>query len=396
MPVIARNRSIASVTALALLLGACGGVGSGPVHFKAPPPVDTVDQYRKAVRHAAYARVAARAGEDAEAYAAYRAALALHAEIAWAAAAAAAAERAGMPGEAHDNWQLVARLADDDATRGRALKEAERLGGQIPVDATRVAIVVSPTGARVELVRDGETQGRPVIGDDAVWLLPGKWRVEDPENLQPGGVAELTVGPRGPRVVSVRLAREGAPVEAPRRVVRPAEPKAADPKPQDPNQVVDGKRTEPGPADPKPQDPAVGPTDPNQPDPNEPAPVAPGRSGIHAWGPYVVAGLGVGALAAGGVFGKLAMDHADIANGLNPKSATYEKNLTFYGDGAKQNALVANLAFAAGGLLVAGGAAWWFLRPQPRATVQLDAAAADQPALTLGFTGRSVLARWTF
>lgn len=398
MPVIPHHRLTATLATVALLSASCGSVGSGPIHFAPAAKVDTVDKLRRAIRHAAYARVAARAGEYAEAYAAYRAALALHADAAWSRAAAEAAERAGFPGESRDNWLLTARLVDDPDARKHATEQAERVEGTMPVDATRVAVVVVPAGARIELYRDNSNEGRPVIGDDAVWLLPGTWRVEDPETLEPGGVTTMRIGPNGPRTIAVHLRRDGAPVPPPepRRVVRPKPDPATTPGEQtDPHKVVEGPKPDPeqpAPNQPNPQGPVVG---PEQPDP-APLPGKPSR-GIHGWGPYALAGLGVAAIGGGAFLGKLAFDYADIANGLDETSGRYQENLTFYGDGAKNYALFANVAFAAGGLLIAGGAAWYFLRRVPRATVHLDAAGAPEASqLTFGFDGRSVSARWSF
>jgi hypothetical protein len=397
--------------ALAVLAAACGGAPARVARFAAPPRVDPVDQYRQAVRHAAYARVAARAGEDARAYASFRAALRLHGDAQWAIEAARSAERAGLLGEAHDTWRWALRLADE-GERGAIAREVERTAGLVPADAQRVAVIVHPAGARLELVREGSDQVRPLVGDDTVWLLPGRWRAEDPVDPEAGALASWRIGEAGPRLLAVALRRAPpSDVAPPQRVAAPTGPARPDPAlarptpPRDPAPAAgEPKRPEPAPRDAAPTDPGPGQPPAAAPDQGSEPPGQPALAGVHRWGPYATAGLGLAAAGAATWFGIQALQYAQIANDLDPDSAKYKANLKTYGDGAEQNALRANVAFAVGGALVAGGAAWWLLRPAPRSSISLQAAAppgeplrlAPPPSFKLALTGRSVLAAWRF
>ena len=93
------------------------------------------------------------------------------------------------------------------------------------------------------------------------------------------------------------------------------------------------------------------------------------------------------------------MANADVANGLNPASKTYDSNLALYGTAATDNALYANVAIAAGGALIAGGVSWLVLRPSTRSSILVDAGAGLAPkpaAWTFSLYGKGVLARLTF
>jgi hypothetical protein len=405
--------SLVVALAAAMTMAGCGGTATGPVRFTPPPRVDNVDIVRKALRHAAYARVAARAGEDAEAHASFRAALHLNPDVQCAVEAARAAERARLFGEAHDDWQQALRLAHDDANRASIAVEVERTAALVPSTHVRVAVLISPRGSRVALTSERGGEPRPLIGDDAVWLAPGEWIVDDPDHPTPGGLARIRVGVEGQRVVAVMIQgrgrasdeRNGAVVTkrdpTPQQAADPATPPATKPTPRpDAPQPSDPQPSDPQPSDPQPSDPQ--PSDPQPSDPPDGSPDVPSQpavAGVHSWGPYVLAGLGVVGLGAASYFGVTALQNANIANDLAVTRSRYESELAQYGGDAQSQARLANLSFAAGGVLLAGGAVWWLLRPTTKATISLSddtSTSALAPRLTLGLDGRSVLARWIF
>jgi len=376
-----------------VMLAACGPGATAPVRFRAPPEVDSVDELRRAIGYVSYARVAARAGEYRESYAAYRAALRIHADGDWYADAAQVAEKGQLFGEAHDCWLQAAALAHDGEQRKAHGQQVDRLKSLIPAGLVPVAMVVEPQGVRVELRQEDKDDSRPILGDEVVWLEPGYWTAEDPDSVTPGAVARFRVGAAGPHVVAVAVQRRPGD-EPPSRVAK-ADPNAKGPTKVDPK---------PNPEPDKTPDPNANPGKNVVPDPEvtpDPGPEqkATASSSIHRWAPWVVTGLGVAAVGAGVFFGTQAMANADVANGLNPASKSYDSNLALYGDAAKDNARYANVAIAAGGALVAGGVSWLVLRPHTRSTILVDAgagAAAPGSAWTFGFFGKSVLARLTF
>jgi tetratricopeptide (TPR) repeat protein len=73
-------------------------------------------------------------------------------------------------------------------------------------------------------------------------------------------------------------------------------------------------------------------------------------------GPYVVAGVGAAGLAAGAVFGILAIDKQSEG-----RKAVSMKEATAARDTGQTFATVTNISFIAGGALVAVGAVWWVL-----------------------------------
>ena len=201
------------------LAAACGPGATAPVRFRAPPEVDSVDELRRAIGYVSYARVAARAGEFKESYAAYRAALRIHADGEWFADAAQVAEKGQLFGESHDCWVQAAALAGDAETRKRHDQQADRLKSLIPAGNVAVAVVVEPQGVRIELRQADDSHGRPLLGDEVVWLEPGEWTAEDPDAVTPGALARFRVGSAGPHVVAVSLQRR-AGSEEPSRVAK--------------------------------------------------------------------------------------------------------------------------------------------------------------------------------
>ena len=85
--------------------------------------------------------------------------------------------------------------------------------------------------------------------------------------------------------------------------------------------------------------------------------------------PYVVAGVGVVGLVAGGVFGILAKGKESDAQGQQTQLAAIHDR-----DSGSTLATVANVSFIAGGVLVVAGAVWWALDRSPKRT-------ATQPPL---------------
>jgi tetratricopeptide (TPR) repeat protein len=72
--------------------------------------------------------------------------------------------------------------------------------------------------------------------------------------------------------------------------------------------------------------------------------------------PYVVAGVGAAGLAAGGVFGILALDKQSAG-----RKAVSLKDATEARDTGETFATISNVAFVAGGALVTAGVVWWVL-----------------------------------
>lgn len=414
------RRALGWTLALTLgLLSGCGPAATAPVRFRPPPEVDAIDQLRASIAHASYARVAMRANEPREAYAAMRAALRLQPDAERYADAARIAEAGGLMGEATDCWQAAARYSLDRAARDRHLQEADRTTALIRPGTVRVGLVVQPAGSRVELRQEGAADSRPVLGDEVVWLEPGAWQIEDPESSSPAPLRRFVAGAAGPQIVAVLVERRGedpeaAEIERRRRLAgdpgaiarqgasgdgKTADGKTGTGKTGDgktgTGKTGDGKTGTGKTGDPR----GVAKGD-DEPPPEKPLPRPAGPSSVHRWAPYVVAGLGAAAAGAGGYFGWLAWQNVQIANDLNPADAKYDKNLATYGAAARDNAKLANIAFAAGGALVAGGATWLLLRPAPRSSVMLDAAAGPEavnaPKWQLLWSGRQVGLAWVF
>jgi len=92
----------------------------------------------------------------------------------------------------------------------------------------------------------------------------------------------------------------------------------------------------------------------------QPPPPAPQKRSVL---PYVVAGVGVAGVVAGGVFGILAKGKEDDAKGqLTQREAISDR------DSGSTLATVANVSFIAGGVLIVAGAVWWALDGTPRRT----------------------------
>ncbi len=72
--------------------------------------------------------------------------------------------------------------------------------------------------------------------------------------------------------------------------------------------------------------------------------------------PYVVAGVGVAGLAAGTVFGVLALDKESTGN-----STSSLRDATEAQDTGRTFATISNVGFIVGGVLLVGGAVWWIL-----------------------------------
>jgi tetratricopeptide (TPR) repeat protein len=106
--------------------------------------------------------------------------------------------------------------------------------------------------------------------------------------------------------------------------------------------------------------------------------------------PYVVAGVGAAGLAAGTVFGLLALGKEDAG-----RSAVSLLDATEARDDGKTFATVANVSFIGGGALLAGGLLWWLLdRSSARASE--PAAAARRAPVRAGASPGAFFVAGTF
>ena len=460
------------------LLVACGGangnvtVGGGPGVAGLSPP----ERYGQAIRTAALAHVESRAGLEQLAAEHLRAASRGGGEPIWVVEQAEAQERARLYAEARET-ALRASLRDLNPTeRLRAESVISRVTPQIPAGLVRVAILVQPDGARVELSRADRQRKRAaerlLIGSGHAWLAPGTWAIEtsakgynsELRTLQVGAednllAIGLTPEDQAPAIVNapppadggeVPVAQEVAapPPALPLAVVAPpvavpppaalppavplpaaaptvataapalptvavsppppapaapaepskpgAVPKTAEaPKPAEPPKAPPAKPapavqagqlavqaehlTKPAPPAKAPEVPqpveAAKPSEPAKPSesakPSEPALAVAagaqpdtGSSWLHTVGPIAVAGLGVLAIGAGGWFGYQAVADASSANGLNPKTKTYDSDIDNLAASANSHAALSTALFIGGGVLVAAGSAWWLFAPQ--------------------------------
>lgn len=347
---------------LAVWAVGCGGGLSDVSLGKPEPEVATPARYAAALRLAALARVEARAGSDEVAAEHFRAAYRKYPDVGFLLAYARSAERAKLYAEAHDALRraLTHALADDEKTRIN--NEVERLQPLVPAGLVRVAIQVSPEGARVELTRQqagaagrdpkkngpGRTVDRVVLGTGWLFLQPGSWAIYSTAKGYQSDLSSLQVTPEGAELVAVGL----SPEDAGPQFADTTRPKVV--------------RQE-GP-DLEPKKPEEGPVVEFQ------APARPSRSRIHSIGPVVVSALGVLAVGAGGYFGWQATEQAKQANALLPSDSGYHDDFATFRTSVNNNAMLANYAFIGGGALVGLGTLWWLLAPSK------TTAAADRPS----------------
>ena len=182
--------TILLLSSLLLLLSACG---TAPTLVQDTQRLDAEGltgpaRYTQALRWTALARVEARAGADQMASQHLRAATRLGGEPAWLLEQAEAEERAKLFAEARDTAQraLLRDLLPTEKLRAEAV--ISRVTPQIQQGLVRVAILVRPEGARVELNRadakrrrnyaGGAGAERVLIGTGYAWLVPGTWTLE--------------------------------------------------------------------------------------------------------------------------------------------------------------------------------------------------------------------------
>ena len=182
-----RTRQLFGFTALCLLfctLAACGGAGhaveqSGRLDADGPTGPE---RYTQALRLASLARVEARAGLEQLAAEHWRAATRLGGEPIWVVEQAEAQERARLYAEARETATRALARDLNPTEKQRAEQLIARVTPQIPAGLVRVAILVRPEGARVELSRADRKSRRGaervLIGSGHAWLAPGPWAVE--------------------------------------------------------------------------------------------------------------------------------------------------------------------------------------------------------------------------
>lgn len=421
------HRVAASVALPAVLLASLAGCGGSSEQLRLgaetiadePRP----QRYAAALRLAAVARVEARAGLDELAAEHFRAAYRKHEDAAFLLAGAVAAERARLYAEASDMLREALTHELPKEQRNKAESDLARVAPQVPAGLVRVPIHVAPEGARVELTRSEPGQVRPagskpdrvVLVSGWVFLQPGTWSIYStargyqpelqtvkvvrsgssnvqvalrPEDRGPS-VADPTRPSRDDRSVAVpgptapdeepgtdlsdaSDTPEPAPKPEPKPRPKPEPIAKPEPKPEtepiakpepkpEPKPVV-VKKPKPKPIDPDPTEPGL---DPGE-GPTVELDVAHGPQGVHKWGPYATAGLGVALLGAGGFFGYTAQQSGQQASDLgsqNLSPAAYDSQFGKLVQQAEDQALFANLAFAGGGLLLAAGTAWWWFAP---------------------------------
>lgn len=363
------SRGMRAVALLLLVaLTACGGgQANGNLAPRHGIEVDlsAPEKYAAALRMAALARVEARAGLDELAAEHFRGAYKLHETPPFLFAYGQAAERAKLYAEAHE--AAVRALSHDLSDEQRKVLEdnEKRLAALVPPNVQRVAILVQPEGARVELSREGFDKGRgperTVIGSGEVFLLPGTWHLETSAKGWSSELRTFQVGGGEGDVIAIQLHRED---EGPALV--------GTPNPKQPKVIE--KRRIPEPQPEKKVEPGPGPTIVV-----EEHPKAPQRGFLSKYGPVTTTVLGVLAVGAGGWFGYQTQVAATNANdvlpgGANYNAKTYRALSQDYLDQANQNARLAQGLFVGGGVLLAAGTLWWVLSP--------SAASAPAPELT--------------
>lgn len=376
-PLRAWTRSVACL--LVLQLAACGGAEvTAPVAGRRGIEVDLSgpERYAAALRLAALARVEARAGEDQLAAEHFRNAYRLQEAVPFLVAYAQAAERAGLFAEAHDALRRLLGHALSDDQRKIVEVQEKRVAALVPPGLQRVAILVAPDGARVELSREGADKTklkgpeRMLIGSGDVFLQPGAWNLETGAKGFNSELRTVQVGAPEANVVAIQLQPED---QGPALV---GTPNARQPQQFD-------KRPIPLAQDKKP-DTAKGPTlviDDH--------PQSARRGFIATWGPIATTGLGVLAVGAGGWFGYQTQVAADNVASFQPGGSAYDaKNLTTNQqtqlDSVRANQRLANYAFIGGGTLVALGSLWWLLQPAaPSAAPSQELTHSARPQATL-------------
>jgi hypothetical protein len=369
---LARRRGHSPVTqAVALLLlvvlTACGGgqVAGKPLpRYGIEVDLSAPEMYAAALRMAALARVEARAGQDELAAEHFRGAYKLHETTVFLFAYGQAAERAKLFAEAHE---AAVRALSHDLTddQHKALEDNEkRLAALVPPGLRRVAILVQPEGARVELAREGhdKLQGpeRIVIGSGEVFLLPGIWHLETSAKGWSSELRTFQVGGGEGDVIAIQLHPED---QGPALV---GTPNVRQPKVIEKHQI------------PEPQEKKVE----NKPGPTvivEDHPRPPDRGFLNKYGPVTTTILGVLAVGAGGWFGYQTQVAANNANAVLPGGSQYnvgtyrQQNADFKAE-ADANSTRATGLFIGGGVLLAAGTVWWLLSP--------SAVSAPAPELT--------------
>lgn len=421
------RRAAAWLTLPSVLLASLAGCGGAAEQVRLgeetiadePRP----QRYAAALRLAAVARVEARAGLDELASEHFRAAYRKHEDAAFLLAGAVAAERARLYAEASDMLREALTHELPKEQRSKAESDLARVAPQVPTGLVRVPIQVAPEGARVELTRSEPGQTRPagskpdrvVLVSGWVFLQPGTWSIySTARGFQPelqtvkvvrsgSSIVQVALRPedRGPSVADpTRPSRDdrsvaepgptspetdpgredgsddGSDVAAASDTPAPVKPETKpvvkpETKPKPEPVVV--KKPKPKPVDPDPTEPGL---DPGE-GPTVEVDVAHGPQGIHKWGPYATAGLGVALLGAGGYFGYTAQQSGQDASDLgsqNLSPAAYDSQFTKLVQQAEDQALFANLAFAGGGLLLAAGTAWWWFAPVAKPVVRPESA----------------------
>ncbi len=368
---------------------ACGG-GQAETRL-APRPGIEVDmsapeKYAMALRMAALARVETRSGQDELAAEHFRAAYKLHETTQFLFAFGQAAERAGLHAEAHEAARRALTHDLSDEQRKSIEDNVKRLAALVPPGLQRVAILVKPQGARVELSREAvghaavERRGpeRIVIGSGEVFLKPGTWHLETSAKGFSSELRTFEVGGAEGDVIAIQLHLED---QGPALV---GTPNAKQPKVIEKRLLPDGQEKK---VEVKP-----GPTVYVE---THPAP--PQQGFVSKYGPVGTTILGVLAVGAGGWFGYQTQVAGDNANAVLPGGAdynakTYRQDNLDYLDQANQNALLAQGLFIGGGALIAVGTVWWMLSPSAATAPAPELSAAPEPSFTLS----GVALNWRF
>ncbi len=452
---------MAIATAAAMLIG-CGSapVGERPAHRPATKEREAL-RYPAALRLAARARLNVRAGRDTLAGEYYRAAYRTHADLHFLFEYARAMERAERYAEAHEALKRAQMHPLSQEERERVDGDVARLATLIPAGLVRIVVQARPDTTRVVLVPEGATGGgepRVVIGPGTIFVPKGVYRIEseavgyqselrsfragqhDAELLaialrrhtdaplpigregEGGGLvagarvdskAVTTTEPAGQRDDDAVVAGAGEDARdhsADARVVTKVAPQGSDiadgdgkadeadesDRADDQDGDADDARDHEV-ADDRSQDAEV---DKDVALDDVPAPAPSNRGGwLHRYGPFIVAGVGVATVGAGGYFGYEAMDTATRVKNLDQSSPNYTTNFNTFADYAKQQGLFANVMFATGGALVAGGALWWLLAPSTHSSTHVLGSMEGSASLLppdVGFDGRSMWATWRF
>lgn len=341
------------------------------------------ERYAMSLRMAALARIETRAGQDELAAEYYRAAYHLHQSPALLIGYGQSVEKAKLFAEARDAAELALTFDMSEAQRKLLEDNLKRLSALVPPGLHRVAILVQPYGARVELNRAGrnklEGPQRVLLGSGDVFLAPGTWNIESSakgynselRTFQVGGpegntvAIALTEEESGPMLVGTPNAKPGKIQEKHDVLITP-EPKA-DPVPNKVPEKVPLPDIKPEPdkvpivppklviPEDKPQDTETGLI--------AQAPPRSGKSFLHAYGPVTVSALGAAALLAGGWFGLQTRQNAQDVKTLSPGTLSFLSDQTTLISSAQDNSKLANYCFVGGGLLIAAGTAWWILGP---------------------------------